>query len=424
MNDDPKDVLTEGKVVMNDGTTDAPNGVVAIPDRYQPQEEVVRHGIRYAIFAVLVTLATLWFLGKERNLVSYLILAGLLALALEPGVKWMHEKHGWRRGSATGLLLVAVLVALVLLLIGMVAVLARETNQVVQQLPTYIDKLNAFTRDHFNTTVVSAAQRSDAAGAATHITAFLKQHQADIFRGVASGLSSIFSLFTVGMFAFYLTAQGPQVRRALCSRMPPHKQERYLFAFETALKKMGGYLYSRLLLAAINGTLMFITLKILGVPFALPLALISGLISEFIPIVGTYVGGALPVIVGLAEQGPSAAIVVLIEIVLYQQLENYVLSPRISAKTIELNAGIAFGAAMAGGAVGGFVGAFFALPIAATIQAFLSTYSKGYAVTDSALTHVDPPAPAAPSKGDGHGRRHRAEPEAEGTPHAVSSERT
>jgi predicted PurR-regulated permease PerM len=161
---------------------------------------------------------------------------------------------------------------------------------------------------------------------------------------------------------------------------------------------MGGYLYSRLLLAAINGFFMFITLKILGVPFALPLALISGLIAEFIPIVGTYIGGALPVIVALAEQGPTAGIVVLIECIVYQQIENYWFSPRISAKTIDLNPGIAFGAAMAGGAVGGFVGAFFALPIAATIQAFMSTYSKGYAVTDSAMTHVDAPAPPAPKK--------------------------
>ena len=97
--------------------------------------------------------------------------------------------------------------------------------------------------------------------------------------------------------------------------------------------------------------------KAAGVPFALPLAIISGFIAEFIPIVGTYLGGALPILVGLAEQGTTAALVVLIEILLYQQLENYVLSPRISAKTIELNPGIAFGAAMAGAAA--LVGSLF-----------------------------------------------------------------
>ena len=124
-------------------------------------------------------------------------------------------------------------------------------------------------------------------------------------------------------------------------------------------------------------------------PYALPLAVVSAFIAEFIPIVGTYVGGVLPLIVALAENGPTAAIIVLVEIVVYQQVENYVLSPRISAKTIELNPGVAFGAAMAGGAVGGFVGAFFALPIAATIQAFLSTYAKSYDVGEAALERAE-----------------------------------
>ena len=374
---------------------------------------LLHQNIRWAIAAILLTLATLWFVGQERNLVGYLILAELLALALEPAVIWMHDHRGWRRGSATGLLLVVVLVAMILLGVGVAAVLARETSQILQQLPSYVDKLNAFTQAHFHTIVFSPAQRAAAAHAATHINDFLKQHQADILGGISSGLSAVFSLFTIGLFTFYLTAQGPQVRRALLSRMPPERQKRILFAWETAIKKMGGYLYSRLLLASINGTLMFVTLKILGVPYALPLALVSGLVAEFIPIVGTYIGGALPAIVAIAENGPTAATVVVIESVIYQQFENYYLSPRISAKTIELNAGVAFGAAMAGGAVGGFVGAFFALPIAATIQAFMTTYSRTYEVTDSALTDIDTPRPPSskrPKRGGGR-RRHGGEAE-------------
>ena len=84
----------------------------------------------------------------------------------------------------------------------------------------------------------------------------------------------------------------------------------------------------------------------------------------------------------------------LVEVLAYQQLENYVLSPRLSQKTMELNAGVAFAAAMAGGAVGGFIGAFFALPIAAVIQSFLSTYTRSYDVQESDLTQVDTPKPA------------------------------
>ena len=377
--------------------------------------ELIRQGIRYAIFAVLITLAVLWFLGTQRNLIGYLVLAELLALALEPGVIWLHEKRGWRRGSATGLLVVGVFLFVVLLAVGLAAVLAREANQVVDQLPTYVDQLNAFTRDRFDFSLFSASQRAAAADATTHLNQFLKDHQEDILGGIASGLSAIFTVFTVALFTFYLTAQGPQVRRALLSRVPPEKQERILFAWETAIKKMGGYLYSRLLLAAINGSLMFVTLRILGVPYALPLAVLSALIAEFIPIVGTYLGGALPLVVALAETGSTATIVVLVEIVVYQQVENYFLSPRISAKTIELNPGVAFGAALAGGAVGGFVGAFFALPIAATIQTFLATYSRSYEVTESALVRVDTPAPE-PSTTRGRRSWRRSKRDAEGPP--------
>jgi AI-2E family transporter len=96
-------------------------------------------------------------------------------------------------------------------------------------------------------------------------------------------------------------------------------------------------------------------------------------------------------------------------------VENYFLSPRIAAKTIELNPGVAFGAALAGGAVGGLVGAFFALPIAATIQSFLSEYSTSYDVTESALTRIDEP-PSGPPKSDRRPwRRRRSNPDAGGS---------
>ena len=173
--------------------------------------------------------------------------------------------------------------------------------------------------------------------------------------------------------------------------MPPERQRRALWAWNTAIEKTGGYLYSRALLALINGGLMFLTLKLLGVPYALALGLFVGVVAAFIPIVGTYIAGAVPVLVALAAVSLTAAVIVLVEVLAYQQLENYVLSPRLSQKTMELNAGVAFAAAMAGGAVGGFIGAFFALPIAAVIQAFLATYSRRYDVVESDLDQVDPP---------------------------------
>ena len=358
----------------------------------------IKQGITWAIAGVLLTLAALWFLGQETTLVRYLITAALLALALEPAVIWAHDKRGWRRGSATGVLLAIVFLLVVLFAVVLASILAKEANQVVDHLPDYVDSLNEFTRDHFDTTVISAQQRSDAVHAAENIRAYVANHMSDVLGGAISVLGAVFEVFTIGLFTFYFTANGPKVRRALLSRLPPEKQERALFAWETAIRQVGGYLYSRLLLAAINGFFMFVTLLIVGSPFALPLAVFEGIVAEFIPIVGTYIAGAVPVVIVLAEVGPTAALIVLIEIVVYQQIENYFLSPKISAETMELNAGIAFAAAFAGGAVGGFIGAFFALPIAATIQAFLSEYSNKYEVVESDLTRVDAPPPEPPKE--------------------------
>jgi predicted PurR-regulated permease PerM len=367
-----------------------------------PPEWVARavwRGIWQLIAAVLITLVALWFVRQARDLVRFLILSQLLAFALEPAVIWLHEKRGWRRGSATGLILVAILVLFGLLGGLLVPVLANGVSGIVEQVPKWIDQLNAFTQEHFHATVVSSSSSQESTQAAERVTNYLQDHAGDLLGAVGSLLGGIFSIFTVGLFTFYLTANGPKVRRALLARLPPERQERVLWAWNTAIEKTGGYLYSRGLLALINGGLMFLTLKLLGVPYALPLSLFVGVVAEFIPIVGTYIAGAVPVVVALASVGTLAAVVVLAEILVYQQLENYVLSPRISQKTMELNAGVAFAAAMAGGAIGGFIGAFFALPVAAVVQAFLSTYSRRYDVLQSDLTQVDPPATKDPRHG-------------------------
>ena len=351
----------------------------------------VWRGIWQLIAAVLITAAALWFAGRASDLIGYLILAQLLAFALEPAVYWLHQRRGWRRGSATGLLLVGILLLFVVLGVGIGSVLAGQVDQIATQLPGWIGKLNAFTQEHFHTTVVSSAGAAESGEATQHVTQYLQKHAGDLLGAAGSLVGAIFSLFTVGLFTFYFTANGPQIRRVLLSRMPPERQRRALWAWETAIDKTGGYLYSRALLAAINGGLMFLTLKLLGVPYALALGLFVGVVAAFIPIVGTYIAGAVPVLVALAAVSLTAAVIVLVEVLAYQQLENYVLSPRLSEKTMELNPGVAFAAAMAGGAVGGFIGAFFALPIAAVIQAFLSTYSRRYDVLESDLTQVDEP---------------------------------
>jgi predicted PurR-regulated permease PerM len=108
------------------------------------------------------------------------------------------------------------------------------------------------------------------------------------------------------------------------------------------------------------------------------MALWVGLVSQFVPSVGTYLAGIVPFFIALAEGGPSTAIWVLVAVTFYQQIENYLLSPRITANTMDLHPAIAFGSAMIGASLLGAIGALLALPVAATITALVQTYADDY----------------------------------------------
>jgi predicted PurR-regulated permease PerM len=195
-------------------------------------------------------------------------------------------------------------------------------------------------------------------------------------------------MFTVFLFSYYMIAQGPEMRRNACSLLPQRRQMLVLRLWELAVEKTGGWVYSRLLLAVIGGVTSWIVFAILGLPSPLALALWFGLTSQFIPVLGTYLGGSLPVLVALVNS-PIDAVWVLAWMVVYQQIENYLLAPRITAHTMDLHPAVAFGAALAGASLFGPLGAVLALPAAAVIQAFVSTHLDRHEVIEDELTKLD-----------------------------------
>jgi predicted PurR-regulated permease PerM len=199
---------------------------------------------------------------------------------------------------------------------------------------------------------------------------------------VSTGVGFVFSVATIATFTFYIAADFPRLLRGFLSWFSPARQQRLGWTIDESITQVGAYLYSRLLLTAINGLGFFGVMAAVGVPvgLAIPLAIFGGFVSEFIPGIGTYIGGAIPIALTLAIQGLVPALIVLGYVLVYQQIENYWLSPKISAKTMELNAGLAFGSALAGGALFGPMGAFMALPVAALICSFIKNYRHGHEV--------------------------------------------
>jgi predicted PurR-regulated permease PerM len=192
---------------------------------------------------------------------------------------------------------------------------------------------------------------------------------------------------SVLLFTYYLVADGPRLRRAICSRLRPDRQRVVLAAWELAITKTGGYLYSRALLALLSAFFHWIVFEAANIQAPIPLALWVGLVSQFLPVVGTYIAGLLPVLITFLDS-PVKAAIVLGFIVVYQQVENYFFAPRITARTMELHPAVAFGAALAGFSLLGAAGAILALPAAAMLQAIVGGWGERHDVIENELTEM------------------------------------
>src|SRR5436189_760169 len=259
----------------------------------------------FALFAAGISI--LVFLYLVDQLSSFLTMIGIalfLSFALEPAVDYLATR-GWKRGAATGLIFLILFGAIVLLAALIVPAVISGFNQLVQNAPALVDRLSNWLRPlgiKLSTDELIQKLQENAQQVISSAT-----NVAGTVFGIASSLiGGLFRWATIALFTFYFTAEGPKLRRALLSRMRPDRQERVLFVWEQAIRQTGGYFYSRLLLAAINGTGMYITLRVTNVPFSAPPAIFEGIVAEFIPIVGTYIGGAVPILVAfLAGAAPD-----------------------------------------------------------------------------------------------------------------------
>jgi predicted PurR-regulated permease PerM len=380
-----------------------PDGSVRPPAREQMPRWLPR-----AFFLAALTISAFfvawWLLGRLRDLIGLLLLAQFIAFALEPAVNWL-ARRGWKRGAATGLTMVVVIIALVGFMVAVGSLLVSQITTLSSHFPTYLDQTVEWLNRSFHTKISIQQIQDQVANNET-------------FRKWAAGLASnavdlstsvfgvIFQALTVLLFGYYLCADAPRVRRSICSVLPPARQREVMRAWEIAVDKTGGYIYSRLVLALVSALAHYVVLTILGVQYAVALALWIGLVSQLIPTVGTYLAAALPLIVALVND-PVDALFLLIFVVIYQQVENYLLQPKITARTLDLHPALAFGAVLAGAAVLGPTGAVLAIPFAAIIQTFVGSYIRRYEVEDHPIhepgalprSPIEPAIPMPPRDG-------------------------
>lgn len=342
-----------------------------MPDQQPPPW--LRRAVFQTALVLLGVIALVWVAGRLRPLILQLFVALFVSVALEPAVQFL-TKRGWRRSRATPLVFFGTFLTAVAFVAAIVPVFVDQAVALTREMPRYLENVESWLADQdlIDVELLNTQVREQLQDAGELL--------GDLGGPLAGGLlavgntvfGAIFQLVVVGLFAYSMVAEGPKLRRTVLARFPQAQQREVLRVWEIAVEKTGGYIYSRMVLAVAAAIYTTAVLWILSVPHGIALGLWVGVLSQFVPVVGTYIAAVLPVLVALVND-PIAALWVLVALVAYQQVENYLIAPRISARAMAIHPAVSVGAVLAGASLLGGVGAVLALPVAATIQAAIST---------------------------------------------------
>jgi predicted PurR-regulated permease PerM len=343
---------------------------------------------------VVLLVAGAWAVLRLRSLLMMVVVAFFLSLAMEPAVDAL-SRRGWRRGAATGLVLGVTVLVVLGFLAAAGSIVVGQAHDLIDHAPRYVREAERFVNDDlgikWNADSLVRKLRHGRGPLPSN-----NQLVSSAFDAVFVVGRALLEIVTVIIFAFYMTADGPRLRRSICALLPSRHQEVVLDTWEIAIDKTGGYLYSRGIQAIVSAVVTTVFLYALGVPYAFALGLWVGVISQFIPTIGTYIALVVPVLVALKSE-PIDALWVLLFLVAYQQFENYVLGPRVTKRTMDVHPALAIGTVFAGGLLLGGVGAVLALPATAVIQAVISQRMPKQEVLEVPLT-ADPSAEPASSR--------------------------
>ena len=344
------------------------------------------NGAIVRLVSAVAGLVIVWWLAlRLSSLLLIVFISIFLSFAIEPVVNLL-ERRGVRRGFGTGLVFLLIIAGTASFGIAMGQVVAEQITDLVNEAPERVSSLETWLQDNVDESIDlnelrrTVSESGEFRGRATDFAGGL----VDLGGAIVFAL---FDIFTIALFTFYLVAEGPKFRRTICSLLPPRRQKTVLEIWDIGTAKTGGYIVSRVILVIIAFIVHWLAFEMLDVRFAIVLAIWVGLVSQFVPVVGTYVAAVLPVLIALADR-PISAVWVVLFMVVWQQIENYLISPRVTAQTMEVHPAVAFGSVIAGTAILGPVGAILALPVSATFQGFISTYASRYSIEADVGNHA------------------------------------
>ena len=330
----------------------------------------------YVITLIWLSIALVNVLKTLNGFILIVLMSFLTACALEQPVNYL-QKKGMRRSLATLLTLFMVLASLISIILLGGAVVISQITSLKKTAPDIAAEIASWAG--------SFGYNIDTESVSNQVTNWI----ANTLQQNASGLLTSTGLITANiavaaLIIYYLVAEGPKIRRNICSLLPQKKQQRVLDVWVAAIDKAGGYFISRAILAVLATISSYIFFIAAGVQYAIALAVWVGVISQLIPAVGTYLASALPIIVAV-QNGPSTIVYVIIFLLVYQQIENYFIAPKISNRVMQIHPAIAFVSAIIGAIISGIIGALIAIPLVATVQAAISASLERHELIENEL---------------------------------------
>ena len=335
-----------------------------------------RHVPLPTIIVTVVIVACTYLLGKFayrlRDVLLIFVIAGFLALILNPLVGYA-QRHFPRRGVAVTIVTLWALLVFVGLVVAFGYPLVNGLTHLARGLPGYVQDASqghgwvghVVRRFHLQAWVARNAPKLETLGTS------LARPALAVGKGAVSLLAT---LTTILALVLLLLLEGPKMRRGLLGMMSPDRAARYSKVAREISDSVTGYVLGDLLTSLIAGVVVFITLAVLGVPFPLLWAVWVALV-DFLPMIGGALAG-IPTVLFAAGHSLTSGIVTAVVFVAYQQLENHVLNPVIMSRTVKVNPLLVLVSILIGGSIGDWVGGTFgafaaallSIPVAAAMQ--------------------------------------------------------
>src|SRR5215211_4450374 len=361
------------------------------PDRLRPGV-LFRWGALFSLGAAS-TVIGLYALYTVRAILVRILVALFIAVSLDPAVRAL-ERRGMRRGFAVTLIFLLALGLAAAFLLSIIPPLVTQFSNLVDDLPGYLSRLQERSSQF--------RQLNDRFNLSDQLQGMVGTLPGRLGTGLLGFTSrvfgAVFNSLTILVFTIYFMADMPRIRTGLVRLFPVERRPRARQVVDLVVDKVGGYMIGNIIISIIAGLASFIAFSLLRVPFAVPLAFVVAL-CDLIPMIGATLGAVIGVTVALFSTDLWHTVLVAAFFVAYQQLENYLIAPRVLKTTVELGAAAVLIAGLIGATVLGLVGALMAIPVAAAFNVLLNERLLAH----EAAAGVGPGSPAAVAVAEGGG---------------------